>query len=194
MLRVVAGRRSTTPGYVVVYPNRDKAASKLVKLVVLVIMLVSVALMLIVTIGGWSEFQGLKGVNLIVCVLYVVIAFFIFTRWARGLLPIAAAFSLLILMLAVVAGTGLAGTSWFNRSHFGFAPSTSLFGGTGMSPDVLGTVTVLLIPVQVALIVFAMIAFNQGWNVEMEVPKDKAKRKDRDKGSSSSSSAEPATA
>jgi hypothetical protein len=45
----------------------------------------------------------------------------------------------------------------------------------------------------VLLIVVAMIAFNQAWNVEMEVPKDKAKRKDRDKGSSSSS-AEPATA
>ena len=93
-----------------------------------------------------------------------------------------------------LAGTGLAGTSWFNRNHFGFAPPQSMFGGTGLNSDVLGTFTVLLIPVQVLLIVFAMIAFNQGWNVEMEVPKDKAKRKDREKGSQSSSSAEPATA
>ena len=194
MLRDVAGRRSVTPGYVVVYPNREKAASKLTKLVVAIIMLVSVALMLIITVGGWSELQGLKGVNLIVCVLYVIMAFYIFTRWARGLLPIAAAFGVLVLMLAVVAGTGLAGTSWFNRNHFGFAPPQSMFGGTGLNSDVLGTFTVLLIPVQVLLIVFAMIAFNQGWNVEMEVPKDKAKRKDREKGSQSSSSAEPATA
>ena len=193
MLPVVAGRRSVTPGYVVVFPNRDKAASKMVKFIVGVIMLVSVALMLILTIGGWSELGGLKGVNLIVCALYVVIAFYIWTRWARGLLPIAAAFAMLILMLAVVAGTGLAGTSWFNRSHFGFAPATSIFGSKGISPDVLGAITVLLIPVQVLLIVFAMIGFNQGWNVEMEKPKDEAKRKDRDKGSSSSS-AEPATA
>ncbi len=189
----VASRRNVTPGYVVVYPNRDKAASKLTKLLVGIIMLVSVGLMLIITFGGWSELQGLKGVNLIVCVLYVLLAFFIWTRWARGLLPIAAAFGILILMLAVVGGTGLAGTSWFNRSHFGFAPAESIFGGKGLSPDVLGTVTVLLIPVEVLLIVVAMIAFNQAWNVEMEVPKDKAKRKDRDKGSSSSS-AEPATA
>jgi hypothetical protein len=193
MLRVVAGRRSVTPGYVVVYPNREKAASKMVKFVVGVIMLVSVALMLILTIGGWSELQGLKGVNLIVCVLYVIIAFFIWTRWARGLLPIAAAFGILLLMLAVVAGTGLAGTSWFNRSHFGFAPAKSMFGSKGLSPDVLGTITVLMIPVQVLLIVFAMIGFNQGWNVEMEKPKDEVEGKGRGRGSSSSS-AKPATA
>jgi hypothetical protein len=181
-----------TPGYVVVYPNRDKAASKLTKAVVGVIMLVMVALALILTIGGWSELQGLKGVNLFCCVLFVVIAFYIWTRWARGLLPIVAAFGLLTLMLAVVAGTGLAGTSWFNRSHFGFAPAKSMFGSKGLSPDVLGAVTVLLIPVSILLIVFCLVGFSQGWNVEMEVPKDEAKRKDRDKGSSSS--AEPATA
>jgi lysylphosphatidylglycerol synthetase-like protein (DUF2156 family) len=172
----VASGRSVTPGYVVVYPNRDKAASKTTKLVVALIMLVSVALMLILTIGGWSEFQGLKGINLIVCALYCVLAFYIFTRWARGLLPIAAMFGILLLMLAVVAGTGLAGTSWFNRSHFGFAPSKSLFGSKGITPDLLGLLTVLLIPVQILLIVFAMIGFRQGWGVEKEVPKDEAKR------------------
>src|SRR5437660_1395387 len=103
----VASRRSVTPGYVVVYPNRDKAASKLTKAVVGVIMLVIVALALILTIGGWSELQGLKGINLFCCVLFVIIAFYIWTRWARGLLPIVAAFGMLTLMLAVVAGTGL---------------------------------------------------------------------------------------
>jgi hypothetical protein len=187
----VAGR-SVTPGYEVVYPNRDKAASKMTKAVVGVILLVSVGLMLIITIGGWSALQGLKGVNLVWCVLYVLLAFYIWTRWARGLLPIAAAFAVLLLMLAVVAGTGLAGTSWFNRSHYGFAPATSMFGSKGLSPDVIGLATVLLIPVQVLLIFFTMLGFTQGWNVEMEVPKDKAKRKD--KGSSSSSSGQPATA
>jgi lysylphosphatidylglycerol synthetase-like protein (DUF2156 family) len=175
---------------VVIYPNRDKAASKLTKTVVGVILLVSAALMLIITIGGWSKLQGLKGVNLVLCVLYVVFAFYIWTRWARGLLPIAAAFGILMLMIAVVAGTGLAGTSWFNRSTFGFAPAKSLFGTKGLPDDLLGLATVLLIPVSALLIFFTMFAFKQGWNVEMEVPKDKAKRRGQD----SSSSAEPATA
>jgi lysylphosphatidylglycerol synthetase-like protein (DUF2156 family) len=174
-LYVAGVAKSVTPGYVVVYPNRDKSASKMTKAVVAVIMLVSVALMLILTIGGWSELQGLKGVNLIVCALYCVVAFYIFTRWSRGLLPLAALFGILVLMLAVVAGTGLAGTSWFNRSHFGFAPPKSMFGSKGLPSDFLGLITVLLIPVQILLIVFTMLGFNQGWNVEKEVPKDKAK-------------------
>ena len=42
---------------------------------------------------------------------------------------------------------------------------------------VLGTITVLLIPVEVALIVMAMIGFSQGWNVEMEVPEEEARRR-----------------
>jgi F0F1-type ATP synthase assembly protein I len=67
-----------------------------------------------------------------------------------------------------------------------------MFGSKGLPSDALGLFTVLLIPVQILLIVFTMIGFSQGWNVEKEVPKDKAKRKDKD--SSSSSSAEPATA
>ena len=79
-------------------------------------------------------------------------------------------------MVAVVAGTGLSGTSWFERGNSGFAHAQSIFDGTGLSADVLGTLTVLVIPVQVHLIIFAMIGFAQGWNVELEVPIDEAKR------------------
>ncbi len=189
----MAAGRSVTPGYEVVYPNRDKSGPKMTKAVVGILLLASVALMLILTIGGWSEFQGLEGVNFIVCVLYAIIAFAVWARWARGLLPIAAAFAVLVLLLAIVAGTGLAGTSWFNRSHFGFAPAKSLFGSKGFPPDFLGLMTVLLIPLQILVIVFTMIGFSQGWNVEKEVPKDEAK-KGSSSSSSSSSSAEPATA
>lgn len=183
--------KSVTPGYVVVYPNRDKAASKLTKTVVAIILLVSAALMIIVTFGGWSRLQGLKGVNLIWCALYIILAFYIWTRWARGLLPIAAALGILVLMLGIVAGTGLAGTSWFDRNAFGFAPAKTIFGGPGLPADALGLVTVLLIPVQMLLIFFTMLGFSQGWNVEMEVPEEKAKRGGQ---GGSSSSPEPATA
>jgi lysylphosphatidylglycerol synthetase-like protein (DUF2156 family) len=158
---------------------------------VAIILLVSAALMVIITFGGWSRLQGLKGVNLIWCAVYILLAFYIWTRWARGLLPIAAAFAILVLMLAVVAGTGLAGTSWFDRNSFGFASPKTIFGGPGLPTDALGFVTVLLIPVQILLIFFAMLGFSQGWNVEMEVPKDKAERGGQ---GGSSSSAEPATA
>ena len=168
--------RTLTPGYAVVYPNREKASSKLMKAIVALILLVSVGLLLVLTIGGWSQLEGMKPINFIWCAAYLIIAFYIW-GWARGMLPIAAGLAVLLLMIAVVAGLGLSGTSWFDRSHAGFAPAQSLFGGKGLSADTLGTITLLLIPVQVLLIVFAMRAFAQGWNVEQEVPIDEARRR-----------------
>jgi lysylphosphatidylglycerol synthetase-like protein (DUF2156 family) len=174
--------RSLRPGYTVIHPNRDKSSAKTMKAIVVVIMLVSVALMLIVTFGGWSKLQGLKPLNFVWCVLYLIIAFYVW-RWNRGLLPIAAALAILLLLVVLIAGTGQFGsdsaTSWFDRNHSGFASPQSIFGGTGFNTDFLGLMVVLLIPIQALLIVFAMIAFSQGWNVEYEVPIDEAKRRGR---------------
>ena len=189
----MAPHRMLTPGYAVVYPNREKASSKLMKSIVGLILLVSVGMLLIVTIGGWSQLEGMKPLNFIWCIAYLIIAFYIWVRWARGMLPIAAGLAILLLMIAIVAGLGLSGTSWFDRSHAGFAPAQSLFGGTGLSADTLGTVTLLLIPVQVLLIVFAMRAFAQGWNVEQEVPIDEARKRGYNPPESSPPR-EPATA
>jgi hypothetical protein len=172
----MALHRTLTPGYAVVFPNREKASSKLMKLTVALILLVSVGLLLIVTIGGWSQLEGMKPLNFFWCAAYLIIAFYVL-RWARGMLPIAAGLAILLLMIAVVAGLGLSGTSWFDRSHPGFAPAQSLFGDTGLSANTLGTLTLLLIPVQVLLIFFAMRAFAQGWNVEQEVPIEEARRR-----------------
>jgi lysylphosphatidylglycerol synthetase-like protein (DUF2156 family) len=177
MFRSVPPVRNLQPGHTIVYPNRDKAASKATKAIVVFILLVSVGLMLIVTIGGWSKLQGLKAVNFAWCIVYVIVAFYIGTRWARGLLPIAAAMAILLLILSLIAGFGVSGTSWFDRSHTGFAPADTLFGGKGLGPDTLGVVTLLIAPVQALLILFAMRGFAQGWNVEVEMPIEEAKRR-----------------
>jgi lysylphosphatidylglycerol synthetase-like protein (DUF2156 family) len=169
--------RTLTPGYAVVFPNREKATSKVMKAVVALILLVSVGMLLIVTIGGWSELEGMKPLNFVWCIAYLVIAFYIFVRWARGMLPIAAGLAILLLMIALVAGLGLSGTSWFDRNQAGFAHAKSLLGGQGLSADTLGTITLLLVPVQVLLILFALQAFAQGWNVEQEVPIDEARKR-----------------
>ena len=169
--------RTVTPGYSVVFPNREKASSKLMKALVTLILLVSVGLLLIVTIGGWSQLEGMKPLNFFWCIAYLIIAFYIFARWSRGMLPIAAGLAVLLLMVSLVAGLGLTGTSWFDRSHAGFAPAQSLFGGNGLSADTLGTVTLLIVPVQLLLIIFSLQAFAQGWNVEQEVPIDEARRR-----------------
>jgi hypothetical protein len=175
MFRIMAPVRNLPPGYTVVYPNRDKVASQASKAIVVLLLLISVVLMLIVTIGGWTKLEGQQPVNFLFILVYLFFAFYIF-RWQRGLLPIAAAAGILLLILAAVAGTGASGTSWFDRNKAGFAAPGSLFGGTGLSPDVLGLATLLLVPVQALLIFFAMQAFSQGWNVEVEVPIDQARR------------------
>ena len=176
--------RNLRPGYTIDFPNRDKPAAKATKAIVILLLLVSVVLMLIVTLGGWSKLQGLKAVNLAWAAVYVIMAIYI-ARWNRGLLPISAALAILLLILTVIAGTGISGTSWFDRSHAGFAPAESIFGGTGLSPDTLGLVTILIAPVQALLIFFAMRGFAQGWNVEVEVPEDQVKRKNKSSGDSS---------
>jgi hypothetical protein len=172
----VAQVRNVRPGYAVIRPNRQKASCKLTRLIVVVLMIASVVLMLMLTIGGWDKLQGLKPVNFFWCLIYVLLALAILARWAPGLLPIAALVAILLLIVAVVASTGLGGTSWFDREHHGFAAPAALFGG-GLSPSALGLITVLLIPVELALIVFAMIGFAQGWNVEQEVPEEEARRR-----------------
>ena len=170
------------------YPNRDKVASQASKAIVVLLLLISVVLMLIVTIGGWTKLEGQQPVNFLFILVYLFFAFYIF-RWQRGLLPIAAAAGILLLILAAVAGTGASGTSWFDRNHYGFAAPGSLFGGRGLSPDALGLTTVLMIPVEALLIIFAMQGFSQGWNVEVEVPSDQSRS-----GGAGSSAAAPAAA
>jgi hypothetical protein len=140
---------------VIEHPNRAKASSKAAKATVLLLLLVSVALMLIVTIGGWDVLQGAKAIQIAYILIYLIMAFYV-SRWNRGVLPVAAALAILLLIFAAVAVPG-----WVDRDDTGFSQPT-------IDSGVLAIVTALLIPVQVLLIAFAMRAFNQAWNVEVE--------------------------
>ena len=168
--------RNVRPVYTVIHPNCDRPVCKMTKVIVVAILLASVGLMVIITVGGWTELEGLKPVNFIWCLAYVVLAYYAW-HWSRGVLPMAAGLAVLLLMIAVVAGAGVTGTSWFDRNHVGFAHAHSIFGGSGLSNDVLGLLTLLLVPVQALLIVVAMIAFAQRWNVELEAPIEQAERR-----------------
>ncbi|HET9126115.1 MAG TPA: hypothetical protein VFN65_14640, partial [Solirubrobacteraceae bacterium] len=43
-------------------------------------------------------------------------------------------------------------------------------GGRGLSSDTIGVLVLLLAPVELVLILVAILGFVQGWNVELEVP------------------------
>ena len=148
---------------VVEHPNRDKAESKATKAIVVLLLVVSAALVAIVTVGGWSELQGAQVVAIGYIVVYLVMAFFV-ARWNRGVLPVAAGLAILFAVVAAVAGP-----AWFERDKAGFDEPA-------LDPGMLGLLTIIIVPVQLLLIAFAMRGFQQQWNVEVEVAPDETDR------------------
>jgi hypothetical protein len=139
---------------VLLHPNRDKAESKATKAAVILLLVVSAVLIAVVTLGGWSELQGAQVVSFGYIVVYLVMAFFV-GRWNRGVLPVAAALAILFAVVAAVAGP-----AWFERDKAGF-------DDPALEPSILGLLTIILVPVQLLLIAFAMRGFQQQWNVEV---------------------------
>lgn len=151
-------------GYVIDRPNREKASSKTTRAIVVGLLLLSAALMLIVMLGGWSALQSGAILQLVYVILYIGMAYYV-AQWNRGPLPVAAALAIILGIFAVIAGP-----EWFQRDKAGFSTPDSVFGSTGLDSATLGTITLLLVPVQVLLIFFAMQGFRQEWHVEVERP------------------------
>jgi len=141
------------------HPNRGKAASKVTRAIVVVLLLVSAALVTIVTVGGWDVLQGAKALQIAYILVYLVLAFFVL-RWSRGVLPLAAALAIILLIFAAVSAP-----AWFDRDKPGFADPA-------LDEGILGLITALIVPVQLLLIAFSMSGFRQAWNVEVERPAD----------------------
>jgi hypothetical protein len=137
------------------HPNREKAASKLARLIVILLLLVSVALMVIITIGGWSAIAGAKPLQLVFIALFLVLAYFV-GRWSRGVLPVVAALATVLLIFAAVSAP-----AWFDRDGAGFTDPA-------LPSELLGLLTALLVPVELLLVAAAMSGFRQAWNVEVE--------------------------
>jgi hypothetical protein len=142
-------------GVVITHPNRDKPVVQATRATVILLLLASAALVAIVTIGGWSVLQGATPVQIAYVLVYLTLAFFAW-RWNRGVLPVAAVLAVLLLIFALVAGPG-----WFARDKGGFSQPD-------LNAGLLGVLTLLIVPVQILLVAFAMRGFQQGWNVELE--------------------------
>jgi hypothetical protein len=148
--------RELPPGVIVTHPNREKPAVQGTRATVILLLLVSAALVLIVTISGWNVSESAVSIQIAYVAVYLTLAFFA-GRWNRGVLPIAAVLAVLLAIFALVAAPG-----WFNRDKVGFAAPDYLNAG------LLGVLTLLIVPVQMLLVAFAMRGFSQGWNVELE--------------------------
>src|SRR3954462_6302870 len=149
---------------VIVHPNRQGAEAKATKGTVILLLLASAAITAIITIGGWTKLEGAQIWAVFYVIIYVVMAYLV-GKWNRGILPVAPALAILFAVVALVAAP-----AWFDRDKAGFADPA-------LPPGILGLLTAILVPLQVLLIAFAMRAFSQKWNIEVEVTRDEAERR-----------------
>lgn len=146
-------------GYELWHPNREKPEAKTTKAIVAFVLLISAALLVIITLGGWVRLQSTTVglMTLAWAAIYVLFAY-LAIRWNRGVLPVAAALGVLMIIFAAVAAG-----AWFARDKPGL-------DSPALPEDLLGLLTVILIPVQALLVIVATVGFNQAWNVEEERP------------------------
>lgn len=143
-------------GVTITHPNREKAVVQGTRATVILLLLVSAGLLLIITVGGWDALLGASiGLQAAFLAAYLLLAFYA-GRWNRGVLPVASGLAVLLIIFALTGAS-----AWFNRNGAGF-------NQPALNADLLGLLTLLIVPVQVLLITFAMRGFQQGWNVELE--------------------------
>jgi hypothetical protein len=146
------------PGYELWRPNREKAESVTTKFVVVFLLAATAVIAAVVTIGGFSLLSG-GGVMGLICLIYAgLYAFFAFlvARWSRGILPVAAALSMILAIFCMVGAD-----SWFARDKAGFDEAL-------LSSSLIGLLVIVLGLLQLVLIAAAFYAFNQDWHVEEE--------------------------
>src|SRR5215213_5293929 len=118
---------------VIEHPNRRKPASKLTRLAVVVLLLATALLMLVISAGAWNFLMGARALQVIYILLYVLIAVFV-ARWSRGVLPVAAALGMILMIFAIVSVP-----AWFARDKEGFAEPP-------LPSAVVGLLTAVIVP------------------------------------------------
>ena len=148
------------PGYELWRPNREKPGSITTKFVIVALLLATAALAALITIGGWSLLKGGGGMGA-VCAIYAILYFFfayLVARWSRGILPLAAALSMILAIFCAVGAN-----SWFARDKSGFDEAL-------LPSSLLGVLVIVLGLLQLVLIAACFYGFSQDWHVEEERP------------------------
>ena len=146
------------PGYELWRPNREKAEAVTTKVVITFLLLATSAIAVLIAIGGFSLMSGGTGMALVALIYGLMYAFFAFlvARWNRGILPVAAALSMILAILCAVGAN-----SWFARDKAGFEE--------GLIPvSLIGLLVVVLALLQIISMVAVLYGFNQNWHVEEE--------------------------
>jgi hypothetical protein len=73
-------------------------------------------------------------------------------------LPVTAALAMILAIFSVLAAPG-----WFERAKDGLT-------SPALPEEILGLLTIAMIPLQIVLVALSIVAFNQDWHVEEERP------------------------
>ncbi|WP_320669587.1 hypothetical protein [Patulibacter defluvii] len=139
---------------IIEWPNREKASSKLTRILVIVALLVSSALIAIVSIRGWDLLQEAKTAQVVFIAINLIFVIQVL-RWSRGVLPMAAGIATFIGIFAMVSIQ-----KWYERDQPGY-------NDADLSAQ-LGGLTIGILIAQVIVIVIAIVAFSQNWQTEVE--------------------------
>ncbi len=126
----------------------------------MLLLIASIALMLLVVLGGWSLLTGGATwgvISLLIVLIYVILTIMV-GRWSRGAVTLSVVFAVLMLIFSSIGFE-----SWFARDKADFAEAA-------LPSDLVGLLVFLMIPVQIALGIVASIAVKQEWHVEEERP------------------------
>jgi len=140
---------------IVTHPNREKPVVQSTRAIVVLLLLATVGLIGLITITGWEVLEGAAVVEIGYVLVYLLLAF-LTARWNRGALPVSAALAVFLLIFSAVAASG-----WFEREKTGYEEPA-------INANLLGLLTLLIIPLQLLVVFFAIRGLQQGWNVEVE--------------------------
>lgn len=148
------------PGYELWHPNREKPEVIATKFVIALLMLATAGIAALIAISGWSLLSGGGGMGLVALIfaaLYLLFGFRV-TQWSRGVLPVAAALSMILAIFCAVGAD-----SWFARDKAGFEDAL-------IPVPLIGLLVLILLLLQIILIAAAFYGFSQDWHVEEERP------------------------
>ena len=151
-------------GIVITHPNRDTPETKAARALVIALFAVSIALMAIILMFGWSVLEGMFLVSFAYVIVYAILIWRV-SQWARGPLAVGASLAIILAIFASIAFP-----TWGGRDAAGYASPETMWGSASLSPGVLGILTLVLAIVQVIVLVACVRAFRQEWQVEVEMP------------------------
>ena len=148
------------PGYELWHPNREKPGVVTAKLIVVLLMVATAVVAALITITGFSLLSGGGGMGIVCLIFALLYAFFAYlvANWSRGILPVAAALSMILAILCAVGAN-----SWFARDKDGFDEAL-------LPSQLIGLLVIILALLQILLIVATLYAFAREWHVEEERP------------------------